>query len=601
MGRKCFVPNCKSGYASNSKKVRSFKAPRDPKLLTAWAKAIGRTDRQLTPDCYVCEEHFASSAVKKQKYFAEYRGNVLLEHHKRSVLKEDAVPTLKLYRAPDATPETGRSEIVDEQLEMSAASTGSDQSQDDDEGSPEKAARIDNTVSPSEKKPELPVENSDASGAEAPVVAAKDLATKAPSEESSSLTVPKNAPPTATPKNIAPPTVTLNSSPPFLMQTTAPARFMLSSAMSSVAPTATSTPMMLKRTLTPFTHIGAPSTLTLNRALPPMALNNPSSTLLLMPVALIPKQGENSPASVAMRVLPGNAQLPGNVQVPGNHQAGQMTTTLAFRLTAPGPATVKKPVVVPPAVPAKREDNRQQLNDTTVKEELLSEESADSAGGSSDDGGGFAEPTAVSKRRCLATRKTSKTGEPSSGTVRLPLSMALGADQVLLPSPAWNYHDVDTESTNERSLCFVELQSSPTSGPPFTRRILQIVHSASSGYSIKCYVLDREVEVTVLPAAAPPPTVEEIAETLQDFNARTVCRGGLARKDLPGARFERAWLDKTGVWRHDRCPLLLYGGETQCKFCASLPNPFNPPTTSTIDKSKLQQKHATRSRVKTET
>ncbi|KAL1466109.1 hypothetical protein MTO96_042939 [Rhipicephalus appendiculatus] len=456
MGRKCFVPNCKSGYASSDKRVRSFKAPRDPKRLKAWAKAIGRTDKQLTPDCYVCEEHFPSSAVKRQRYFGEYKGNILLEHPKRSVLEENAVPTLNLSRAADATAETGSSEIVDKPSDMSAASTGSDQSQDDGEGSPEKAPRVDGATSPLLKKAGLPVTEP------------QELTTGAPGEQSSISTAPKNAPPASTPTSTTPSTVTLNSSSPFLMQTTAPARFTLSSAMSAVSPMTGHPPVMLQRTLTPFAHIGAPSTLTLNRALPPMALNSSPSTLLLMPVALIPKPGDsNSPASVAMRVVPGNAQMP------ANHPPGKMTTALAFRLTAPVPAGMKKPVAVPAAVPAvptavpaKRGDSQQQkTNDLIVKEEVLSEESGDSAGGSSDDGGGFAEPTATAKKT-TAARTTSKTGEPNPGAVRLPLSMALGADQVLLPSPAWNHHDVDIESTNSRSLCFVELQSSPTAGPP---------------------------------------------------------------------------------------------------------------------------------------
>lgn len=597
MGRKCFVPNCKSGYASNGKRIRSFKAPSDPRRLTAWAKAIGRTDRQLTPDCYVCERHFPSSVVKRQKWFVEYKGNVLLEHPKRAVLEMDAVPTLNLCRPLELTPEMEISGSSEKPSEMLVVSTSNDQSPDDTEGSPEKAARVDSTTSPVNQKPELPVKNSDA----LPRVL-KELIAGAPCAQSSSSSAPKNAPSTSTPKSTVPSPVTFNSSSPFMMQTTSPARFTLSSSMPPVSPMTTSAPMMIRNTLAPFAHIGAPSTLTLNRALPPLALNSSPSTLLLMPVALIPKQGENSPASVAMRVVPGNAQLPGN-HLPGNHPPGKMTTALAFRLTGPGHTVTKKPVAAAAAVPAKREDHQRRQPDdvVVVKEEVLSEDSGDSGGGSSDDGASFAEPTASVKKTSSAARTTPKPGQPSSGTVRLPLSMALGADQVLLPSPSWNHHDVDIESTNARSLCFVELQCSPTSGPPFTRRILQIVQSASSGYSIKCYVLDREVEVTVLPAGSPPPTVEEIAETLQDFHARTVCRGGLARRDLPGARFERAWLDKTGVWRHDRCPLLLYGGETQCKFCASLPNPFNPPTTSTIDKSKLQQKHTARSGLKSET
>ncbi|KAH8038357.1 hypothetical protein HPB51_001140 [Rhipicephalus microplus] len=92
--RKCFVPNCSSGYASCKEKVITFKVPSDPVRLEAWARAIPRKDRQLTPRDYVCEKHFSDSDIDRRRYYGELGGEVLLDKPKRPVLLRDAVPSI---------------------------------------------------------------------------------------------------------------------------------------------------------------------------------------------------------------------------------------------------------------------------------------------------------------------------------------------------------------------------------------------------------------------------------------------------------------------------------------------------------------------------
>ncbi|CAN7986666.1 unnamed protein product, partial [Ixodes hexagonus] len=94
MGRKCFAPNCNSGYRSCKEKVSTFRAPSDPKRLALWARAIPRSDRQLMTKDYVCEKHFAGGMIETGRYYAELGGEVLLDQPIRPVLAPDAVPSI---------------------------------------------------------------------------------------------------------------------------------------------------------------------------------------------------------------------------------------------------------------------------------------------------------------------------------------------------------------------------------------------------------------------------------------------------------------------------------------------------------------------------
>lgn len=64
MGRKCFVPKCKSSYYNSKEKVSLFRVPKDK--INEWQAKIPRTDRNLTERDYVCEKHFSQSFIIKE-------------------------------------------------------------------------------------------------------------------------------------------------------------------------------------------------------------------------------------------------------------------------------------------------------------------------------------------------------------------------------------------------------------------------------------------------------------------------------------------------------------------------------------------------------
>lgn len=60
--RKCFAPNCRSGY-SNQLKVSLFSVPKNPLDFEIWQKCIPRCDRPLQSNDSVCEKHFTSDDI----------------------------------------------------------------------------------------------------------------------------------------------------------------------------------------------------------------------------------------------------------------------------------------------------------------------------------------------------------------------------------------------------------------------------------------------------------------------------------------------------------------------------------------------------------
>lgn len=94
MGKKCFVPNCRSGYQRCVDHVPLFKAPSEPARLELWRRAIPRADRILQPSDCVCAKHFPEQEISKS-YYAEFDGQVLLNvPKKRPVLSANAVPSI---------------------------------------------------------------------------------------------------------------------------------------------------------------------------------------------------------------------------------------------------------------------------------------------------------------------------------------------------------------------------------------------------------------------------------------------------------------------------------------------------------------------------
>ena len=67
MGKKCCVPNCRSGYAENKKaglewqKVSIFSFPQDVKMCRKWARAIPRGNWNPVTNSGVCQLHLKIS------------------------------------------------------------------------------------------------------------------------------------------------------------------------------------------------------------------------------------------------------------------------------------------------------------------------------------------------------------------------------------------------------------------------------------------------------------------------------------------------------------------------------------------------------------
>lgn len=72
--RKCFAPNCRSGY-KNEKKTSIFSVPKNELDFKIWQKCIPRSDRLLQRNDSLCEKHF-----KREDIIRDWKsGNVRRE------------------------------------------------------------------------------------------------------------------------------------------------------------------------------------------------------------------------------------------------------------------------------------------------------------------------------------------------------------------------------------------------------------------------------------------------------------------------------------------------------------------------------------------
>lgn len=93
MGKKCFVPNCSSGYQTCADRVPIFRAPAENARLELWRRAIPRADKALKSSDHVCAKHFTEDMISKS-YYGEYDGKVILNAPKRAMLSVNAVPSI---------------------------------------------------------------------------------------------------------------------------------------------------------------------------------------------------------------------------------------------------------------------------------------------------------------------------------------------------------------------------------------------------------------------------------------------------------------------------------------------------------------------------
>ena len=67
MGKRCSVPNCKSGYATATKsqtKISFHVFPPDPDLRNEWKINVGKPNWEPSPHSSVCSLHFRDSDYK---------------------------------------------------------------------------------------------------------------------------------------------------------------------------------------------------------------------------------------------------------------------------------------------------------------------------------------------------------------------------------------------------------------------------------------------------------------------------------------------------------------------------------------------------------
>lgn len=95
---------------------------------------------------------------------------------------------------------------------------------------------------------------------------------------------------------------------------------------------------------------------------------------------------------------------------------------------------------------------------------------------------------------------------------------------------------------------------------------------SQAGLKVSHCVLGREVSSMVVQVQGKIQDAADITGMLDAFHKKSVCRGGPGREKFPGLQLKCASVDKTGFWRHKRCPLLLYAAEAQCVSCRGLYN-----------------------------
>ncbi|KAG8225618.1 hypothetical protein J437_LFUL004189 [Ladona fulva] len=93
MGRKCFVPYCKSGYNTCQDVVAMFSCPNDPVSLKLWSEAIARQDRPLRSTDCICEKHFREEDILRSWIAYDKSGKEIMRvNYKRIRLRDGSVP-----------------------------------------------------------------------------------------------------------------------------------------------------------------------------------------------------------------------------------------------------------------------------------------------------------------------------------------------------------------------------------------------------------------------------------------------------------------------------------------------------------------------------
>ena len=67
MGKKCCVPNCRSGYGAELEKVSIFPFPQTAEIRRKWVNAIPRDNWAPVTNSGVCQLHFTSDDFQQDR------------------------------------------------------------------------------------------------------------------------------------------------------------------------------------------------------------------------------------------------------------------------------------------------------------------------------------------------------------------------------------------------------------------------------------------------------------------------------------------------------------------------------------------------------
>lgn len=171
-------------------------------------------------------------------------------------------------------------------------------------------------------------------------------------------------------------------------------------------------------------------------------------------------------------------------------------------------------------------------------------------------------------------------GVPTAVKARTPqpiiepsLSTLLNTKEVPMPSEAWNRHIITHKLTE--TTCFVELKRTDPTAPFFASKSLEITRRPE-GYEVKCRVLDQDIGTELVyvndPLSSPSPIEKlELARRLREFHEKPTCPGCPAVEKYADLHPECGGIDRSGVWRHKQCLLVLDDLKgVRCRFCCRL-------------------------------
>lgn len=141
--------------------------------------------------------------------------------------------------------------------------------------------------------------------------------------------------------------------------------------------------------------------------------------------------------------------------------------------------------------------------------------------------------------------------------------------QVTLPSKTWSFHIVDYGGAE--SVVFSEmLPHVENCKVPVTSKLLSIL-PVPDGVCVSTFIWDKGISKAVTIEDINVTSVAHLSLALKEFDRLLLCPGGPEHLRFPCAQPECAYVDRRGLWRHNRCTLVK-GHEDGCTACQNLPN-----------------------------